>query len=427
MSDSDNHSVVLQRPAFAQPPLHTPSPLKFNPGYDIKFCHPGYPDPYNILLILPGLDHPEGGIYHRAALWSCGIIANNQFNSYLSEDREGHVRVTTPLDGILRKRSYYFQVQDEHSHPYPIVPSFETWSFPHGKLPADWKFDIPDDPSHPISRQSTLAGAVLSRDLRCRLTNHIEGTECAHLVPRNQGIWFQRNMMDQYGRLSRLNCDAVDTTRNVLLLRSDIHTSFDDKRFTFIPKPKNAPINRTESTTGRPRAYVTHIFKSTKPHELTALYHNVTLQGISEVAPEYLFARLAWTVFENTDSFLQAGVARRLAIHDACTGATEAGSGFTISTKTYTAEQCFSMSFRSKSRSLSVKKRKQDGTEDDGSISRGRTRLRHNDILTPSFVSSIDSEGTGDGPWNPESPGEQTDASDMDEHDDTPGADWADN
>ena len=114
MSLSSDEVIPLQRPAFGNPTTHTASPLSFDPEYDIYFHHPGYPDPHNILLILPGIDHPKGGIHHRIALSACGVLANNNFNGWLTEDREGNVRVELPLDGILHKRDYYFHVPGDH-------------------------------------------------------------------------------------------------------------------------------------------------------------------------------------------------------------------------------------------------------------------------------------------------------------------------
>src|SRR5271155_1329600 len=111
-----------------------------------------------------------------------------------------------------------------------------------------------------------LNEAILSRDIRCRITNHIEGTECAPLVPRSESLWFQQNLMALYGKQPRPGCEPVDNPRNAILLRSDIHTSFDYKRFAFVPKPKLA-----ECSTGSV-AYVTHIFCSPEPHELSVLY-----------------------------------------------------------------------------------------------------------------------------------------------------------
>ncbi|KAJ9198950.1 hypothetical protein DTO021D3_8592 [Paecilomyces variotii] len=161
--------LALRRACYGNTVTHTLEPLRFDPEYEIYFRHPAFLDPHDILIIIPGLDHPDGGIHHQTAL-----------------DAEGTVRVKIPLDGILQKKNYYFQVSDHYQDVYPIVPSFEDWAFPHGNLPRAWNLDIPRTAEHPTPRQSTLMDAILSRDIRCRVTNHIEGTECAHLIPRNQ-------------------------------------------------------------------------------------------------------------------------------------------------------------------------------------------------------------------------------------------------
>ena len=110
MAESDNPLLPLQRPPFGNPATHKAHPLMFQAEYDIRFRHPAYEDPYDIFIILPGLDHPEGGIHHQTALLACAVIANNSFSGWLTEDRDGKMRVNVPLDGILWVQDYYFQV-----------------------------------------------------------------------------------------------------------------------------------------------------------------------------------------------------------------------------------------------------------------------------------------------------------------------------
>jgi HNH endonuclease len=233
-------------------------------------------------------------------------------------------------------------ILSSYTDMYPIFPSFDHWAFPHGKLPSVWKLDIPRAAEHPTPRQSTLNEAILSRDIRCRITNHIEGTECAHLVPRSESLWFQQNLMALYGKQPRPGCQPVDNPRNAILLRSNIHTSFNYKRFAFVPK-------LAECSTGS-LAYVTHIFCSPEPHELTALYHNVALQPLTGVAPEYLFARFAWTIFQFVSTFLQAGIPRRLVLHNSSTDSIDLNDAAKSSVKTLTGEECRMLPLRSKFR-----------------------------------------------------------------------------
>lgn len=82
-----------------------------NLGYGINFRHPGYSDSNNILFILPGLDHNEGGIHFATALDACGIVAGNRWDGFFKETRGG-TRLEVPRDTVLRGRDYYFYVPD---------------------------------------------------------------------------------------------------------------------------------------------------------------------------------------------------------------------------------------------------------------------------------------------------------------------------
>jgi hypothetical protein len=96
----------------------------------------------------------------------------------------------------------------------------------------------------------------------------------------------------------------MDDTGNALLLRADLHTHFDAVKFVFVPKSSIS----SESTTSE--SFVTHLLIPSK--ELGILYHNTALQPIPEVSREFLFARLAWTMFKFLEPFLRRGAARNL-------------------------------------------------------------------------------------------------------------------
>ena len=51
--------------------------------------HPGYSDTGNILMVLPALDHPQGGIHHETARIARAIVANNRWEGFLTETRTG--------------------------------------------------------------------------------------------------------------------------------------------------------------------------------------------------------------------------------------------------------------------------------------------------------------------------------------------------
>lgn len=250
---------------------------------------------------------------------------------------------------------------------YPIVPSFSHWQFPHSNLPESWAVhDLSKPPTQrQLPRQSSLTEALLARDISCRVTNHIEGTEQAHLVPRSEELWFSRNGMFQYTNQQRPGTEPIDDSCNAILLRSDIHTIFDQKRLVLVPKIS---------------AFVVHILAPGFTSELVDLYHNVQLQPLAGVAVEYLFARFAWSVFTLAVNFLQQGYGRRLMVRGE--------NGETKVTES-TGDQCrqFSVSRGTKSRSQSPRKRQRDVLDTTAAedslevcgrrmVSRGRTLKR---------------------------------------------------
>ena len=88
----------------------------------------GYSDTGNILIVLPALDHPQGGIYYETARIAYAIVANNRWEGFLMETRTG-ARASFNLDSILRRNNYYFQVfkntadgkQTENSRIFMLV------------------------------------------------------------------------------------------------------------------------------------------------------------------------------------------------------------------------------------------------------------------------------------------------------------------
>jgi hypothetical protein len=84
----------------------------------VTFRHPGYPDEHNIIMILPALDHAQGGIHHETALIACAVVAGNRWDGFLSEQRTGS-GVLTPRDGVLRGKEYYFRLPDDAKGRYP--------------------------------------------------------------------------------------------------------------------------------------------------------------------------------------------------------------------------------------------------------------------------------------------------------------------
>lgn len=81
-------------------------------NHRVYLRHPGYSDTGNTMMVLPALDHPQGGIHHETARIACAIVANNRWEGFLTETRAGG-RTAVGSDGILRGKSYYFRVSED--------------------------------------------------------------------------------------------------------------------------------------------------------------------------------------------------------------------------------------------------------------------------------------------------------------------------
>jgi hypothetical protein len=84
---------------------------------------------------------------------------------------------------------------------------------------------------------------------------------------------------------------------NAVLLRSDIHNAFDQRRFVFFPKV--------------PGGFVVHMLEPTI--DLGQLYHN-TRVNIPYCSIQFLFARFAWSLFPSLSAFLSRPARTRLVI-----------------------------------------------------------------------------------------------------------------
>ncbi|KAM3559597.1 hypothetical protein MY1884_003359 [Beauveria asiatica] len=330
----------------------------------VTLRHPRYPDSSNILLVLSALDPiPRPGrpfteddpllfgLHHDTARVACAIIADCCSHGYLSESKvNGAPPVTTDPDHILPGRNYYFHIpsnDDEQSVPYPIVPSFAHFQFPHNNLPPTWmvpRLSFPASRNNP-PRKSSFEDTVLTRDGSCRLTASTIGAEIAHFIPRTEDAWFAANQMFQYSsRPEAIVTNKTNDPRNAMLMGAQLHSVYGQRQFVIIPKWG---------------AWLVHVLSGPHGEELAAVYHNIEPQPLSGLAVEYLFARFAWTVLAQT-CFLEAGVPRRLVLRGkdglptACkVSGTDCSIMFTPSLSRY------------KSRSQSRRKRVRDDTAGD--------------------------------------------------------------
>jgi len=258
----------------------------------IRFLHPGYPAPTNTLLTLPRVDPvalasetttTTFGVHYQTALVACQIIANNAFaTGRLTLDQAGQQLVDLPSDGILTEDTYYFFVGDSPGQ-YPIVASFQDWEFPHHRIPDSWPTPLP---------------SVATR--HCSITNFPGPLERAHLVPQEEEAWFLRNDMGCYGPIME---NTIHNCANILSLRRDIHTCFDNRLLTILPK--------AFARTPGPPQYIVHFLSNTDiAARYWPTYHHCLVQYLDEGSRPYLFARFAWAILFHVKQFVTSGITR---------------------------------------------------------------------------------------------------------------------
>ena len=198
------------------------------------------------------------------------------------------------------------------------------------------------EPGGQLFAASSLTAATIHRDITCRITDSIEATEVAHVIPVAQSDWFQRNEMETYG------CDimtqrSLNDLSNTMLLRADLKRTFDALKWVIIPKRNSENIMQ----------FVFHLILPSP--ELAERYHNSCVHNITGVPPQILFAAFARAIFPLLHNFLKKGVGRwLLAI---------SSKSQTYKSRFYTGPECNAF-FRG-GRSNSPKKRK--GTEQQDS------------------------------------------------------------
>lgn len=291
---------------FPPPPLlaSRPPAISVNPHHQIRFRHPHYPDSSNVLLTLLAPDSPAGGIEYGFAHAACGVVSGNRWNGWFTTTVDG-APLTLTYGDTLCNRDYYFHLPESSlESPYAIVPTFREWTFPHENLHPCWQthHDHVALAQSRLAAPSSLSAAVLSRDQSCRMSGFAEGTQAAHLCPRSEEAWFQRNSMSRYNLNPLLVATGpTEDTANALLLRQDLHTHFDAHKFLFVPKKR---------ADGEEMPIVTHLLIPSR--ELGIIHHNMRLKPIPDVDMAFLFSRFAWSIFNLIAGFLKVGVERRL-------------------------------------------------------------------------------------------------------------------
>jgi hypothetical protein len=280
------------------------------------FKHPAYQDQLddNDLFSLWAWDSPSGGLCHETALLACAIIACNATDGFLSKDQTGLERLDLKDNPILSSAVYYFHVPspdrayDTQPQPqpqpyaYPVCVSFDHWRYPHDadSFPAwmqPWATTADPEPQEQLMDTpsvSNVSAAVVARDRTCILTGEGDSLDRAHICPRSAQEWFHKNRMQRYNDRQDLSGDLItDDLANALAMSCSRHRAFDAGLFVFAPKRGT---------------WVAHFMGVTAHYG--SQHHNMPVKLPQNVAPQFLLARFAWTLFPRIKNFLEAGAPR---------------------------------------------------------------------------------------------------------------------
>lgn len=271
-----------------QPPNSTEPPS----GIEVKLKHPGYSDRKNTLVSLVGLD-TDGervGLHFGTAVTICAILSGRKDGFFTNGVDDPRLDLSD--DNLLDREVYYYHVPNDPQ--YPIYPSFEHWPFPHDDLLPSYNRAAPR-----VLTQINATGAtqaVLNRDERCLVSGSRDKQilQRAHLCPKGSSSWFIQNDMSEYNQFPYLTGDLItNDVANAIALRQDIHQAFDSRLFAFVEKRG---------------VWATHFLKPT--FELGRDYHNTQVAISAGVSAQFLYARLAWSIFPLVRPFLQSSMPR---------------------------------------------------------------------------------------------------------------------
>ncbi|TGJ79475.1 hypothetical protein E0Z10_g9292 [Xylaria hypoxylon] len=383
-SSTLSHPQLQSRPKLQPRPLRLPASAASRD--DILFLHPAYKEPFNLLLKLPRIDPVSYsaaastgstaatyGVHHTTALVACQIVANNAFDGVLSYDPEGTrpVCIRTDQDDnsniILEDNEYYFVVpssphaasendDNNKKEPYAIVPSFEDWAFPHGRIPSLWR-SIDSTWPNTNTLANDGAGGGMGILPRCAVSNVTWAIDKCHLVPKYQEDWYHKNGMARYRSTGSLD---IDDPANLCILRKDIYAALDNFIFAVVPKRYG---------------FVVHALQVWGPwSEFAVEFHDVPFCGAVNV--NYLFARFAAAIFMLIKPFVtNAHVCRRVARRLECPDKGLATS-FETKIEWMTGRELSDSYAGGKSRSASPRKRvKGDGNGQQALQQRHRQRF----------------------------------------------------
>ncbi|KAI0835347.1 hypothetical protein F5Y06DRAFT_306306 [Hypoxylon sp. FL0890] len=300
-------------PAMIQPsiPFHSGRKPQTRAIQLVEIYHPLYPDRFCPILKLMALDN--GGVDYDLIYYACCLLVENAWKRvehcrpFLSSSRlyDPALRVVRPDNGILPAAKYFLHdpTYAGIQSPYPITPSFAHWEFPHGNIPPPWRsLSIAENPPSKLPVPTEPRAATIHRDGCCRMTEAVSGVKKTHIVPDAETPWFEVNDMGRYAApdpswtiLSPMAPSFIHELSNLMLLRADVHRTFNSKAFTLFPKLRD-----------NNRVLVAHVLDGDgrQLDELIGIYQNRILHQLYGVPPEYLFARFAWAILDGTSTQL---------------------------------------------------------------------------------------------------------------------------
>lgn len=157
-------------------------------------------------------------------------------------------------------------------------------------IPASWQLAFRRN-NGAYTGDENMSEKVHIRDVSCRISGHSLGCGVARLCPESQRTWYEENEMFRYSYDNSENIENTDPSQNAILMRLDLAFVFRGPNFVLVPKRSD-----------RGMKLVVHLMESVQ--ELVRPYHNTELHPLKDVAPEFLYARFAWTVFRYFEPFL---------------------------------------------------------------------------------------------------------------------------
>lgn len=138
------------------------------------------------------------------------------------------------------------------------------------------------------------------------MTGYTTSIQACHLCPRTQADLFRQNNMDIYN-LEEYNRFEyyLDDSANGIILRADLHLHLEAGSFVLMRKSDSG--------------YTLHCLKSSV--DILPMFHNHKIHLMTNVRPEFIYARLAYAILLKVGGFLsRPGLPKRI-IH------LKAGSG----------------------------------------------------------------------------------------------------